>query len=908
MATWTIFKRLNVSPASFATVIHIKQYTSDFILKFQLYSTDGDLNIEAGATTKIRGTKRDGNGFELTGTRIGRTCTFSGTKAQMQQITAVAGTNVFEVVVETETRELITATFHVEVQRAAMDAGTVTSESIIEEFTDFQSKITAAQAAATAAQAQADRAEAAAASVDFGLDSVPTQGSTNAVSSGGVKSALDTLQTQIPQIDIGYTKVAEANSIDVSDYAGETIDKCETAVASPTTGTSKTLYCCGKNHLVLGESGTSYTVTYTVQDDGGIKLSGTADRVINISPWTILGVYNKKWRFSIQRSAENSGIHIRFNGANRDDTYEFQAYTTAYYNEVRIRIESGTNCNDCVIYPMIEFGDYASSVSYEKFYGFYKSHTLVESEDVIDWGELEIPENAVILYAFDTADTVSIYKPELIGEAIQSLRADVAEISTGIENAYAHELGVIIDGWNDVTVVNDVYINSSGTTTGNGNFQCSDYVDCEAGDVIRYNLYGYSTTVYIVTFYNASKERISGIVGATAYTTGQTTAPTDTKYVRFSTDEYNLGTFAILREQRVSGDATVTNLKGYIDGKTTITETNVEITKSDVEVVSGSIYTNIGLYNLASGRRTDYIPVSEGDTIEYDAHAYIGTSVKTYTIAVFNASKVLIDYVLGEETGYVTGTYTIPEGGAYVIISWTWAMQHSGWFRITAATITKEIVEIANRSKSPLAGEKWCVLGDSITYGANTTQTYFGYIEERTGVTPFNYGKSNTAIAKKNSSVTDNIASRYSSMIEDADIITVFGGTNDHGQNITIGQWGDATELTLYGAMKILVEGLINKYIGKKIGFILPLPKCTTNSGGVTTDYSYPSESFKPYVDCIKDVCARYSIPVLDLYTGSGISPSMASVRTAMIPDGLHPNATGHAFISWKIQKFLEEL
>lgn len=155
---WTIYKKLNVSPNSIPLVIPIKQYSSDFALKFKLYSTDGDLDIEAGATTKIRGTKRDGNGFSLTGTRIGSTCTFSGTKAQMQQMTAAHGRCVFEVVVEHDGKELITANFYLEVQRAAMDAGTVTSESIIEEFADFQSKITAATQAAESAEASANAA------------------------------------------------------------------------------------------------------------------------------------------------------------------------------------------------------------------------------------------------------------------------------------------------------------------------------------------------------------------------------------------------------------------------------------------------------------------------------------------------------------------------------------------------------------------------------------------------------------------------------------------------------------------------------------------------------------------------------------------------------------------------------
>jgi len=208
---WTIYKKLNVSPNSYPLVIPIKQYSSDFILKIKLYSTDGDLDIEAGATTKIRGTKRDGNGFELTGTRIGNTCTFSGTKAQMQQMTAAHGRCVFEVVVEHDGKELITANFYMEVQRAAMDAGTVTSESIIEEFADFQSKITAAQAAATAAQEQADRAEAAAQSASeaaesaktLTIDSVPTQGSTNAVSSGGVWSATSDLDARVENLEQG---------------------------------------------------------------------------------------------------------------------------------------------------------------------------------------------------------------------------------------------------------------------------------------------------------------------------------------------------------------------------------------------------------------------------------------------------------------------------------------------------------------------------------------------------------------------------------------------------------------------------------------------------------------------------------------------------------------------------------
>lgn len=195
-------------------------------------------------------------------------------------------------------------------------------------------------------------------------------------------------------------------------------------------------------------------------------------------------------------------------------------------------------------------------------------------------------------------------------------------------------------------------------------------------------------------------------------------------------------------------------------------------------------------------------------------------------------------------------------------------------------------------------------MGDSITEGSGTTTSYIGYIVNRTGVLARNYGRSNTAIAERSASVAENdMVNRYQAMADNADYITIFGGTNDHGNNIPIGQWGDRVKTTLYGAMTILCEGLIAKYIGKKIGFILPLPKYNND-----TDYSYPNESFMPYIECIKDVCKRYSIPYLDLYTGSNIAPKIADVRTSLIPDGLHPNDVGHNLISFKIQRFLESL
>lgn len=318
-----------------------------------------------------------------------------------------------------------------------------------------------------------------------------------------------------------------------------------------------------------------------------------------------------------------------------------------------------------------------------------------------------------------------------------------------------------------------------------------------------------------------------------------------------------------------------------------------------------------GKAGFSSGRTvTDFIPVEEGKTYYFGGEG--DKSINLTGGAAYDDSYEFVEGISSSSTSYTASTdvafirlgYSTPDGTSShpcvregSIESGLSRFDKYDTFRVVNSKPTK--YEQANN----LYGLMWNAMGDSITESSGSAKSYMQFIAERTGTRYRNYGMSNTAIARRGESYTNDMWTRYSSMDNDADIVTIFGGTNDHGNNISIGEWGDVTEYTLYGAMKILCEGLINKYMGKKIGFITPLPKYT---GSV--DYSYPSASFKPYIDCIKDVCARYSIPVLDLYTESGIAPVLSTVRTAMIPDGLHPNATGHELISWKIQRFLESL
>ena len=182
----TLTQPLNMSPGGIPPVIHVSQYDSDFTIVFTLFSTVGDFTIESGTTAMVRGTKSSGTGYSADATIniSAKTVTVTGN----QQMTAAAGQNVFEITLLKGGKEISSKNFILLCERAALDADTITDESVLKELDAIIESADTATQAAEEAEAAADRAEAAAQTLV--IDSTPTQGSSNAVSSGGVYEAL----------------------------------------------------------------------------------------------------------------------------------------------------------------------------------------------------------------------------------------------------------------------------------------------------------------------------------------------------------------------------------------------------------------------------------------------------------------------------------------------------------------------------------------------------------------------------------------------------------------------------------------------------------------------------------------------------------------------------------------------
>lgn len=217
-----------------------------------------------------------------------------------------------------------------------------------------------------------------------------------------------------------------------------------------------------------------------------------------------------------------------------------------------------------------------------------------------------------------------------------------------------------------------------------------------------------------------------------------------------------------------------------------------------------------------------------------------------------------------------------------------------------------------------LKGKKINFLGDSITegYGASSEEhRYTSLIEAETGAVCRNYGISGTRIARQQdpgeeAGLPENrdFCSRIEDMDPDADIVCVFGGTNDFGHgDARLGTFEDNTPDTFCGALNTLYSGLINRFPQAWIVILTPLHREGENEllrpCGIRKE-----TSLEGYVDLIKKGARRYSLPVLDLFAASGMQPEVPAIRERYVPDGLHPNDEGHKRLAQLIISFLTHM
>lgn len=188
------------------------------------------------------------------------------------------------------------------------------------------------------------------------------------------------------------------------------------------------------------------------------------------------------------------------------------------------------------------------------------------------------------------------------------------------------------------------------------------------------------------------------------------------------------------------------------------------------------------------------------------------------------------------------------------------------------------------------------IMGDSITYGAginHNTESYPALLKAEFKDV-INYGINATFVTYKEG---DNKAMciRYADMADDLDVIIVMGGTNDFASRSGEGTFGEPDSMdytTFYGALNVLMKGLVEKYLGKEIFFCTPIH--INYNGLKSSDVRTNGKNLYDYRNAIIERCAAHSIHCIDIFGISGMDIENSEIAKDYFTwDGCHPNVIG---------------
>lgn len=397
---------------------------------------------------------------------------------------------------------------------------------------------------------------------------------------------------------------------------------------------------------------------------------------------------------------------------------------------------------------------------------------------------------------------------------------------------------------------------------------------------------------------------------------------------------YNLAPYSLFFRANASG------LYAYIDIKTSYYQTSyksvLRINTPTLREVD-TIYNTLKKYEAKLLKTVDdgFLSISHvtgsDDTLpvftDFSGSFTIDTKIYemckgvTYHVTSTNWSYVCGLYILALDNTIIYQSSTESTGDNYITVDYTFTAAQDGYIavpviggRVPTVEVVYPFGESSSSSDDEITFSKWYALGDSLTeVNFRASTNYVGYITEELGITTSNLGISGAGY-KKASGGGNTITSEIASILNynyNTDIITVMGSINDFEYIANdLGELGDTTTDTLYGAMYVFFNTLQTAFMGTRLGIITP--PVTGNT------YNLNKENFAKYNKALKDTAELFGVPVLDLTYSCNLKPWESNFRNTFYSadgeggtgqvDSVHPNSKGHWLIHSKIKEFLKTL
>ena len=197
----------------------------------------------------------------------------------------------------------------------------------------------------------------------------------------------------------------------------------------------------------------------------------------------------------------------------------------------------------------------------------------------------------------------------------------------------------------------------------------------------------------------------------------------------------------------------------------------------------------------------------------------------------------------------------------------------------------------------PLYGKKIGIIGDSYVRNHRDPIEYTWHYKfaQKYGMQYYNYGKNGNCIALDLKQWGTGMYKRYASMNDSLDYIVIIAGHNDASQGRL-----DSIGVDLFKErLSVMLSGMRKKYPNGQIFFVTPW-RCENFAGS-------PRQRT---IEAIKEVCAKYDVPVFDASRDSNIESDSFDFRKKYFQGGkgtdtAHLNAKGHDLFLPVAEQFL---
>lgn len=288
--------------------------------------------------------------------------------------------------------------------------------------------------------------------------------------------------------------------------------------------------------------------------------------------------------------------------------------------------------------------------------------------------------------------------------------------------------------------------------------------------------------------------------------------------------------------------------------------------------------------NYANLFATHQIPVVKGDVLDWS-----GFAKENYVMEVYSADHKLVRQVAFEETiatplGYQTAgvkgsmndvyryTYTIvDDNAAYVrMLGNISTIDQFEVFKNLAVAGHEFPEAYIPFEENVLIGKSVLFVGDSITNAVKDDYKQNGWAGRIGTQNKMDWKNAGVSGASASTVRPNNrvLTQLQNNTTKQFDYVILHGGVNDAMDSAPIGEVSDSFAVssfdtaTFAGGLEEMIHYTVSNYVGAKIGYIINYATPNSTWGGETKDMS-------AYFAKAKEICAKWNIPYIDLYSGT---------------------------------------